>query len=71
MAPLGLGMTVFAYDPFLSKATYAGPANIEESLEALFRKADFLTFHVPLTPDTKHIINPQSLKLLKPGSVPS
>jgi len=66
MASLGLGMRVFAYDPFLPKATYSGPAIIEESLEGLFRKADFLTFHVPLTPDTKHLINPQSLKLLNP-----
>ena len=66
MASLGLGMSVFAYDPFLPKSGYSGPAIIEESLEALFRKADFLTFHVPLTPDTKHMINPQSLKLLKP-----
>ena len=46
--------------------SYAGPAIIEESLQALLRKADFLTFHVPLTPDTKHLINHESLKLLKP-----
>ena len=53
MASLGLGMSVFAYDPFLPKSGYSGPAIIEESLDALFRKADFLTFHVPLTPRHK------------------
>lgn len=66
MASAGLGMNVLAYDPFLPKASYSGPAIIEASLEVLFRKADFLTFHVPLTPVTKHMLNQQSLKLLKP-----
>jgi D-3-phosphoglycerate dehydrogenase len=66
MASFGLGMNVFAYDPFLAKTNYSGPAILEDSLDVLFRKADFLTFHVPLTPETKHMINPQSLKLLKP-----
>ena len=41
MASLGLGMSVFGYDPYLPKGDYSGPAIIEGSLETLFRKADF------------------------------
>lgn len=63
----GLGMTVYAYDPFLSPANYSGPAIIVVSLEALLHSVDFLTIHVPLTPETAHLINAQSLKRVKPG----
>lgn len=67
MASLGLGMTVHAYDPFIPRTSYTGPAIIEDSLELLFRKADILTLHVPLTPDTWHMINARSLAWVKPG----
>jgi D-3-phosphoglycerate dehydrogenase len=67
MAALGLGMSVSAYDPFVSKAAYSGLETIEDSLEALFRKADILTLHVPLTPETRHMINNHSLAWAKPG----
>lgn len=67
MAALGLDMTVYAYDPYLSAAHDAGPAIRVDSLEALLRIADVLTLHVPLTPDTHHIINAQTLRLVKPG----
>jgi len=67
MAALGLSMTVHAYDPFVPAAAYRGPAAIENSLESLFRIADILSLHVPLTPGTRHLINTQSLAWLKPG----
>ena len=34
--------------------------------ETLLREADFLTLHVPLTPETHHLIGPRELALLKP-----
>ena len=37
-------------------------------LAELFRQADFITLHCPLTPDTKNLINPQTLALMKPGA---
>ncbi len=66
MAALGLQMTVKAYDPCLPKGVDTGPAVLEESLETLLKAADFLTMHVSLTQETKHMINQQSLRLLKP-----
>ena len=38
------------------------------ALAELFRQADFITLHCPLTPDTKELINPQTLALMKPSA---
>ena len=61
----GLQMKVHAYDPQLDRATYAGPAVLEDSLEALLSRADFLSLHVPLTAATRHLLNESALKLCK------
>ncbi len=39
------------------------------SLEELLRESDFVTLHAPLTPDTKHLINEHTLRLMKPTAV--
>jgi D-3-phosphoglycerate dehydrogenase len=67
MAALGLEMSVLAHDPFVSKDSYDGPATLEDSLETFMRKVDFLSLHMSLTPDTKHIINDQTLGWVKPN----
>ena len=67
MASFGLGMKVHAYDPFIAEDNYEGPAVLEEPLEALVGKADFLSLHVTLTPETHHLINDHLFAMLKPG----
>jgi D-3-phosphoglycerate dehydrogenase / 2-oxoglutarate reductase len=63
----GLLMRVIAYDPYLSPET-AQKAGVEKvSLEELFRRADIITVHVPLTPETTKLINADSFKLMKNG----
>jgi len=63
----GLLMRVIAYDPYLSPET-AQKAGVEKvSLEELFRRADIITVHVPLTPETTKLINADSFKLMKDG----
>lgn len=37
------------------------------SLEQLYQHSDIISLHCPLTPETKHIINSDSIKLMKPG----
>lgn len=63
----GLEMTVLAYDPYVSPEVYTGPATLVDSLETLLHTSDIITLHVPLTTETKHIINAQTLQLMKPG----
>jgi len=63
----GLLMRVIAYDPYLSPET-AQKAGVEKvTLEELFRRADIITVHVPLTPETTKLINADSFKLMKEG----
>ncbi len=40
---------------------------MEPSLESVLGEADFLTLHLPLTPDTRHTINDARLRQLKPS----
>lgn len=68
-AALGLNMTVHGYDPFVDRASYSGPVIIEDSLETLIPIAAFLSIHVPLTPQTQHLINEGILKLCKSNCI--
>src|ERR1700754_1049718 len=64
---IGLKMHVIAYDPFLSpeRALEIGVEKVD--LDELFRRADFITLHTPLTEKTKNIIDAASLKKMKKG----
>jgi D-3-phosphoglycerate dehydrogenase len=64
---LGLKMKVIAYDPFLSpeRAMALGVEKVE--LEELFKRADFVTLHTPLTDKTRNIIDAAALKRMKKG----
>jgi len=63
----GLKMKVVAFDPFLS-AERAQSLNIEKvELEELFKRADFITLHTPLTEGTKNILNKDSIAKCKKG----
>ncbi len=61
----GLAMNVLAYDPFLSedKAKAMGVEKVD--LQELFRRSDFITIHTPLTPETKNMINKETIKIMK------
>ena len=66
---LDLGMEVIGYDPAISvEAAWQLSSRVErmENLEALLAKSDFVTLHVPAIPATKHLINSDSLSVMKP-----
>jgi len=48
-----LGMTVVAYDPYISEVPRGVSAKLIPDLEAVLRQADFVSVHVPLTPQTR------------------
>ena len=66
-AAAGFGMQVLGYDPPLGRANYAGVATFTDDLDALLRAADYLTFHVPLSQQTRHMVNASLLTRVKPG----
>lgn len=64
---LGLKMKVIAFDPFLSpeRAKDIGVEKVE--LEDIFKRADFITLHTPLTDKTKNIIDAAAIAKMKKG----
>lgn len=63
----GLKMKVIGYDPILT-AEAAGRIGVEMvSLEQLYRRADFITVHAPLTRDTSGMVGAAAFALMKPG----
>lgn len=59
------GMNVLAFDPFAEIAA----ENRVESLDELLERSDVITLHVPLTEQTHHLINQQSVHKIKPGAI--
>ena len=67
-----LGMDVIGYDPSISKKNaWKISSDVEEalSLEELFSKSDFVSFHVPLVDATKNLLNAKRISLLPEGCV--
>ncbi len=64
---LALRMRVLAYDPFLSpeRAVALGVEKLE--LDDLLGRADFITLHVPMTPQTRNILSAENLAKTKKG----
>jgi len=64
---LGLKMRVIAFDPFLTpeRALDLGVEKVE--LDDLLARADFITLHTPLTPQTKNILSAENLAKTKKG----
>ncbi|MEP7369046.1 MAG: phosphoglycerate dehydrogenase [Dermatophilaceae bacterium] len=63
----GFGMRLLAYDPYLSAAR-AGQLGVQlVTLEELLAESDFITIHLPKTPETLGLIGEEALKLVKPS----
>ena len=60
------GMKFIAHDPYIDKAKAAELGVEVVSSEGLFRRADFLSVSVPLSDATRHYVNAERLKLMKP-----
>ncbi len=62
----GLDLRLLVYDPYVAseKASHLGVELV--SLEELLKRSDFITVHVPLTPQTKGLIGKKEFDLVKP-----
>ena len=63
----GFGMELVAADPFVSAAVARESGITMVPVEELFAKADYLTLHVGLTPQTHGIVNAKTLATMKKG----
>jgi D-3-phosphoglycerate dehydrogenase len=67
-----LGMKVIGYDPTITvKSAWQLEAEVEQavSVDDLLSRVDFVTFHVPLNEQTRHMINAERIKLMHDGAV--
>jgi D-3-phosphoglycerate dehydrogenase len=63
----GWGVRVLAYDKYLSDH---GTSNVEAAdLETIFLESDIISLHIPLTPETKEMVNAAFIARCKPGVI--
>jgi D-3-phosphoglycerate dehydrogenase len=56
-------MSVIVYDPYAAAPEHLARVTLDE----LFAQADYITFHMPLTDETRHMIDAQAFAKMKPG----
>ncbi len=65
-----LGMDVIAYDVFdLSNVAEEMGVKFTQDLDEVLRNADIITLHVPLTPETRNMINKEAIEKMKDGVI--
>ncbi len=65
-----LGMKVLGCDPYITvEAAWNLSKDIEQAktYEEIYKRADYITLHVPATPTTKNMINAESIAMMKDG----
>lgn len=64
---IAFGMKVLAYDPFINEES-AEELGIEiVELERIYAEADFITLHIPLTAETRNMLNKEAFSQMKKG----
>lgn len=64
----GFGMRILYHDPHASPSD-PGLPSVSTDLDTLLRESDFISVHVPLTPETHHMVNAELLGKLKSNTV--
>lgn len=63
------GAQFIAYDPYFDEA-FAAAHNVRRAeIDEVLRQADILSLHLPSTPETRYLINKESLSHMKPGAI--
>ena len=69
-AAVALGMNVIGYDPFLSVSAamnLSHKVKYTSELDDIYAVSDYITIHVPLTPETKGLVNKDTIAKMKDG----
>lgn len=61
------GMTVLAYDPYLTEDQIIQRNALPSTLESVLRQSDFISLHMPLTPETSGMLGTNQFSLMKRG----
>jgi len=63
----GFGMKIIGYDPFVEGIALREMGVTIISLDGLLKQADFISFHIPLTDQTYHMIGEKEFEMMKEG----
>ncbi len=61
---MAIGMSVIGYDPYIKEPPVEG-MKLVSSIDELLEKSDYVSLHLPLTDETKHLINKEKLSKMK------
>lgn len=64
-----LGMNVIGYDPYLNKALIKEPVKTVDNIDDIYKNSDFITIHIPFTPETNGFINKSTIAKMKDGAI--
>jgi D-lactate dehydrogenase len=65
----GFGMRVIAHDPYPTTDWAAGRGIDYLPLDAVLEASDIVSLHLPLTPQTHHLISVETIRRMKPGAM--
>lgn len=65
----GFKFKLAAYDPFVTEDRFKAAGVLKLSLDELFQQSDILSLHLPLTPETKHLVNATRIAKMKSSAV--
>lgn len=65
-AHFGFEMEILGYDPYLDAKDLPDYIEVVQTIDDIFTKSDFISVHVPLTSQTKHMIDKELLEKMKP-----
>ncbi len=65
----GFGMTILAYDPYISSEAAAESGVELVPLERLLKESDLISVHTPLNAETRHLIGEAELRQMKPSAL--
>jgi D-3-phosphoglycerate dehydrogenase len=64
-----MGANVLVFDPYLAPGRLSAGIEQVDTAEEVFRRSDLVSVHARLTPETSHMVNADTLALMKPGAL--
>jgi D-3-phosphoglycerate dehydrogenase len=65
----GFGMDVLTYDPYVSDQDVVSQGTRPADLQTVLAGSDVLSLHLPLTPDTRHLLDAAAIDQMKPDAI--
>jgi D-3-phosphoglycerate dehydrogenase len=65
----GFDLNVIAYDPYVGREAFAALGVRQAQLGQVLQDSDFVSLHVPLLPETRHLISAPELAMMRPDAI--